>query len=154
MEVCSSPTLVQLAEGPRAEEPWRARWLRWAVEARSHRVILLVFSIWLLNAFDLVFTVLAHNQGLLHEENPVARTLLDLGTPSLVLFKVGLVFIGSYPLLRFRMARITEMGTIMILVAYALLSVHWAECYELYTLTATNNIHIAEISGEDVGTQP
>lgn len=134
-----------------AVDPPRVRPTHGSFCARSRRVILLVLAIWLINAFDLVLTVLAHGQGLLTEENPLARALLDMGTPSLVLFKVGLVLIGSYPLLRFRMARITEMGSVVILVAYTFLAVHWNECYNLYTLTATNNVHIAEISGAEIG---
>ncbi len=137
----------------RAVAPLRARWMNRAAGSRARRVIILVMGIWLLNAFDLMLTVLAHSQGLLNEENPLARALLGMGTPSIVLFKIGLVFIGSYPLLRYRVARITEMGTVVILVAYAFLAVHWNECYRLYTLTATNNVHIAEISGAEMVTQ-
>ncbi len=46
--------------------------MHWVAEARSHRVICLVLGIWLLNGFDLAFTILSHEQGVLHEENPVA----------------------------------------------------------------------------------
>ena len=151
MSLCPSPALANLAESACAVDSPQARPEHGSFCARSRRVILLVLAIWLINAFDLVLTVLAHGQGLLSEENPLARALLDMGTPSLVLFKVGLVLIGSYPLLRFRMARITEMGSVVILVAYTFLAVHWNECYNLYTLTATNNVHIAEISGADIG---
>jgi len=70
---------------------------------------------------------------------------LQLGVPSIVLFKIGLVLIGSYPLLRFRRARVTELGTLVILVAYAMLAVHWSECYELYTLAATNDVQYAGV---------
>ncbi len=134
--------------------PWYARPLDWIVEARSHRVILLVLSIWLLNAFDLLFTILAYEQGMLQEENPLARQMLHYGTPSIVLFKVGLVLIGSYPLLRFRTARITELGTLVILVSYALLAVHWSECYELYTATVTTSTNIAELGPVKTLTPP
>ena len=90
----------------------------------------------MLNAFDLILTILAQEQGLLHEENPFGRYMLRFGTASVVLFKVGLVMIGSYPLLRFRTARITELASVFILVAYAMLAVHWSQCYELYALAA------------------
>ena len=125
--------------------PWYAHPFDWIVEARSHRVILLVLCVWLLNGFDLVFTILAYEQGMLHEENPLARQMLQNGIPSIVLFKIGLVLIGSYPLLRFRTARITELGTLVILVAYALLAVHWSECYGYYTMTITESPNIAEL---------
>jgi hypothetical protein len=127
----------------RAERHWWARLINWIVEARSHRVICLVLGIWLFNGFDLAFTILSHDQGLLHEENPLARHMLAYGTASIVLYKIGLVLIGSYPLLRFRAARITELGSFMILIAYGLLAVHWAECYSLYDFTALHNIELA-----------
>ena len=63
-------------------------------------MILLVLCIWLLNAFDLAFTVYAHQQGVLHEANPVARGMLEGGTVVIMLYKVGMVLIGSYPLMR------------------------------------------------------
>ena len=121
------------------------------VNARAHRVLLLVCGIWLLNAFDLVLTVTAYKQGFLQEGNPLARYMLQLGTPSVVLFKIGLVLIGSYPLLRFRHARITEIGTIVILMAYALLAVHWSECYEMYTLVAGDDVYMAEMNSRVAG---
>jgi len=109
-------------------------WLHWIAEARAHRVILLVLGIWLLNGFDLAFTVISHQQGMLHEENPLARHMLHNGTASIVLFKTGLVLIGSYPLLRFRAARISELGAFTILFAYVLLAVHWAQVVDLNTI--------------------
>jgi len=124
--------------------PWWSRWIDWVVEARSHRVICLVAGIWILNGFDLAFTVLAHNQGMLSEENPIARFMLGRGTPSIILFKIGLVLIGSYPLLRFRRARVTEMGAFVILIAYATLGVHWKECYDLYAFTAEHSLELAQ----------
>jgi hypothetical protein len=126
--------------------------LEWAVEARAHRVVLLVLGIWLLNGFDLVFTILSHQNGVLDEENPVARHILRNGIGSIVMFKIGLVLVGSYPLLRFRTARITELGSIVILVAYAVLALHWSECFELYHITISNGgamrelAHIASMS--------
>ena len=121
-----------------------ARVIEWIVEARSHRVICLVLGIWLLNGFDLAFTILSHDQGMLHEENPLARHMLAYGTASIILYKIGMVLIGSYPLLRFRAARITELGSFVILLAYAFLAVHWSECYDLYSFTAAHNIEMAE----------
>jgi len=114
------------------------RWVEWIVEARSHRVILLVMGIWLLNGFDLAFTVIAHQQGLLHEENPLARHMLAYGPLSVILFKSGLVLIGSYPLLRYRTTRIGELGSLTILIAYVLLAIHWAQVVDLYAITVNN----------------
>ncbi len=125
---------------------WRRRFAQvvdWVVEARSHRVICLVLGIWLLNGFDLAFTILSHNQGMLHEENPLARHMLTYGVTSIVIYKIGLVMIGSYPLLRFRTARITELGSFAILLAYSVVAVHWSQCYDLYSLTAAHYVETA-----------
>jgi len=131
-----------------------AQVIEWIVEARSHRVICLVLGIWLLNGFDLAFTILSHELGMLHEENPLARHMLAYGTASIILYKIGLVLLGSYPLLRFRAARITEMGSFVILLAYAILAMHWSECYDLYSFTASHNIEMAQTQFQDVLNTP
>ena len=144
MTVYSPPAMAgRDVLAPRA---WHARLMDWAVEARSHRVILLVMGIWMLNGFDLAFTVIAYQQGMLHEENPLARHMLRNGMPSIVLFKIGLVLIGSYPLLRFRTARITELGSMVILVAYAMLAMHWSECLDLYATTVGHGVNIKDLA--------
>ncbi len=129
----------------RAHHPWTRRLVHWAVSARSHRIICLVLGIWLFNAFDLAFTVLSHQQGMLHEENPLARFMLERGIASIVLFKTGLVLIGSYPLLRFRTTRIAELAAYLIFAAYVLLAIRWSVCYELYAFTAPGDTNLADI---------
>jgi len=111
--------------------------------SRAHRVLCLIVGIWLLNGFDLTLTILAHQNGLLHEQNPFARQFLEQGALSIMLFKVGLVLIGSYPLLRFRRARIAELGALVVLGAYAMLAVRWSTCVDLYTLSLSNPITLA-----------
>lgn len=143
MSLCPTTALTDAL--PPLVRPWYVRLADWVAESRSHRVICLVMGIWILNGFDLTLTVIAHNLGVLDEENPLARTMLGFGTPSVILFKIGLVLIGTYPFLRYRRARIAELGTLVILVAYALLAVHWQECYEIYTLALSGNIHMAEL---------
>ena len=102
-------------------------------------------GIWLLNGFDLAFTIISNQHGLFEEENPLARQMLDQGIASIILYKIGLVLIGSYPLLRFRTARITELGTLVILLTSALLAFRWSTCFELYTLSLSNSLNITEI---------
>jgi len=143
MTWCPTTQLSNTTGGDGMHQSWTTRLIHWVAEARSHRVICLVLGIWLFNGFDLTFTVLSHQQGMLHEENPLARHMLQYGTLSIVLYKIGMVLIGSYPLLRFRRARITELGTYVILAAYAFLAVHWATCYELYTMSATDSVDLA-----------
>jgi hypothetical protein len=123
-------------------------------EARSHRVICLVLGVWLLNGFDLAFTILAHQHGLLHEENPLARRMLSHGTTSIVLFKIGLVLIGSYPILRFRMRRISELAAVLVLAAYVMLAIRWSTCVDLYSAAAGHYFDLAGVPPlTDTGTQ-
>ncbi len=140
-----TPELSNAAGSLTARSAWAVRLLHWVADARAHRVICLVLGIWLLNGFDLVFTVMSHQHGMLHEENPLARHMLQYGTASIVLYKAGLVMIGSYPLLRFRKARIAELGSFVILAAYAFLALRWSTCVELYTFTATGADNFAGI---------
>jgi len=145
MQLVPTATLPEVVDAQPRQRASFNEWLRRVAGARSRRVICLVAGIWLLNAFDLMLTILAHQQGMLYEGNPIADYLLRLGVPSLVLYKIGLVLIGSYPLLRFRLARVTELGTIVILVSYAFLAVHWSECYKLYALAANADVRVVEI---------
>ena len=86
-----------------------------------------------------------HEHGMLHEQNPVARHVLAQGHLSVMAFKFGLVLIGSYPLLRFRRARIAELGAFVVFVAYALLAVRWSVCFKLYALTLNADGNLAEL---------
>jgi len=152
---CTAPTVGALASA-RVHPSWWSRLIDWIVEARSHRVICVVLGIWLLNAFDLTFTILSHEQGLLHEQNPLARHMLQNGTPSIMLYKIGLVLIGTYPLLKFRKARITEMAALLVFLSYATLAVRWSTCYELYCAAFPDNTNIAVVTddGEASASQP
>ena len=137
------------AQGETGTDRW-CRCVSWIVRARAHRVVCLVLGIWLINAFDLILTILSHEQGVLVEQNPLARHMLELGVLSLILYKTGMVFIGSYPLLKFRTARITEWGTLVILLSYATLAIRWSNCYEAYAVALSANPHMVELNAEAV----
>ena len=125
--------------------PWTSRLAHWVAEARSHRVICLLIGIWIFNGFDLAFTILSHEQGLLREANPLASHMLQQGTLSIVLFKTGLVLVGSYPLLRFRTARIAELAAYLIFVAYAMLAFRWSIYFEFFTANMPSPKDFAEL---------
>lgn len=147
-DMTSLPTtpLADSGQLARGDRPWLSRVIQWAVEARSHRVICVLIGIWLLNAFDLMFTLLSNEQGVLHEENPLARHVLQNGFVSVILFKIGLVLIGSYPLIRFRRARVTELGTYLIFAAYAVLAFRWSTYYHLCSAAAVGGTDFAELN--------
>ncbi len=62
--------------------------------------------------------------------------MLKFGLLSVVLYKIGLVLIGTYPLVKFRTARITELGALVVLIAYATVAIRWSQCYDWYSLSA------------------
>lgn len=147
----SQTSLLPDATGLSApRETWTTRCVAWVAAARAHRVICLVMGIWLLNGFDLVFTLLSYKHGLLQEQNPVARLMLGNGTSSIILFKIGLVLIGSYPLLRFRRTRIAELASYLVMAAYVILAVRWSTCFELYAAVLPGDIDLAELQDLDV----
>jgi hypothetical protein len=139
-------TAQQLVPPPQARQPSfldypaLACLSDWMACSRTHRVICLVAGIWLTNAFDLLLTLLSAKDGLLVELNPIADHMLQQGTVPVVLYKIGLVLIGTYPFLRFRHTRIAELGALTCLCFYAVLAVHWNACYEVFALADTNNL--------------
>ena len=139
-----APISTSTEQSGLTQQSWTAHLVHWIVDTRAHRILCLLIGIWIFNAFDLMFTILSHQQGMLHEENPLARHMLQHGILAIVLYKVGLVLIGSYPLLRFRRARITELGAIVILVTYAILAVHWTQCYEQYSISASTTVNFSD----------
>lgn len=145
MSSCLTTGSAGVPSQPEAETNWWNRYVSWVVAARSHRVMCMILGIWLINGFDLVFTILSHEQGVLVEQNPLARKMLELSVASLVLYKIGLVLIGSYPLVKFRTARITEWGTLVVLLCYATLAVRWSDCYEAYSVALSANPHLIEL---------
>ncbi len=140
------PIPTELLRPPRRSlaQSW-AGFVEWYAASRSHRVVILVLAIWVINSFDLMLTLISHQQGMLDEENPVANYFLRQGTASVILYKAGMVLIGSYSLLRFRHTRIAEMGAFIVVMVYALLAVRWQACCELYTLTYNAAVHTGEI---------
>ncbi len=102
-------------------------------------------GLWLINGFDLVLTLLAHEQGILDEQNPIARHLLPMGMPFLVAFKLGLVVTGSIIFIRYRQHRLSEMTAALLLIIYAGVAVRWHLCYQLYSLSSGLPVTNSEI---------
>jgi len=122
-----------------------ARFFNWASSSRSHRVVCLLIGVWLISAFDLVLTVAAHDQGLLHESNPIAARILPHGAMAIAAYKIVLLALPSVVLFRNRDRVLTEIASAGVLVIYAIVAVQWRLCYELYTLTSALDIQGGEI---------
>jgi hypothetical protein len=78
--------------------------------------------------------------------------MLQNGTASIALYKIGLVLIGTYPLLKFRTTRIAELASMVVVLAYASLAMRWSACYELYAATFTGNLNVAEFDLPNMAT--
>ena len=97
---------------------------------RGRRVIMLLLLACMLNAFDLIFTLLACRHQYFIEFNPFARRLI--ATPStLVAFKVSFVGLGSLVMFRFRSHQLAEIGCWGVCTFYSILAAVWWRFYQL-----------------------
>lgn len=114
---------------PRKRWADRLRALRGdALAARSRRVILLVVGLWILNLFDLNFTILACRIGDFKELNPLASGLLN--SPRLLsVFKIALLSLSTGVFLVFRRRALTEAGCWLLFGVYSVLSFMWMQYF-------------------------
>lgn len=105
---------------------------RWLLR-RPVRIALLLLAVWLMNGFDLLFTILAAQLGSFIELNPVAATFINgqnyaaLGT-----YKAALVVIGTCLLWRCRYHRLSELGCWMLFFLYSGLAWRWLRYYQVW----------------------
>ena len=84
----------------------------------------LLAVLWVLNFFDLAYTIHAHQTGKFFELNPVARGLLN--SPwALAGFKCLAVGLGSVILMSLRRHRLTELAAWLLCLAYLALAIRW-----------------------------
>lgn len=96
---------------------------------RPYRVVVVLAAVWVLNGFDLAFTLHEVPRGFT-EANPVAALLLG-GPPELVVaYKAKLVLWASLILIGLRQHRLTEWACWFLLAAYCLVALRWASYYE------------------------
>ncbi len=84
----------------------------------------MLLLLWVINAFDLVFTLLAVRTDRFEEANPIAAPLLD-NPGLLVTFKVLAVLFASIIILKFRRRLLTEIGCWGLCLTYTLVSACW-----------------------------
>ena len=106
--------------------------LRWRkLFRRPRRVLAMLIILWLLNIFDLLFTLMAHELGGFLEVNPVARVFLATGLlNNLVAYKVTLCLFGSLLLFRVRFHPFSEYGCWVGLVVYGYVSLLWLRYFQ------------------------
>ena len=97
---------------------------------RGRRVFLLVVMLWVLNAFDLKFTLLAQHIGGFTEMNPIASMFVSNST-ALIAYKFGLIIPATAVFLVLRRRAITEIGCWLLLAAHVALAFVWQEYYTM-----------------------
>jgi hypothetical protein len=96
-----------------------------AVFGRERRIFWLFIGIWIVNGFDLGFTQLAFEQGVLEELNPLACHLLPHGFGVLVLYKCAMLGAGTLILWRYRQYSLAE-GVLWLYAMFCVfLAVQW-----------------------------
>jgi hypothetical protein len=100
-----------------------------ALEARERRLLLLLAGIWIVNLFDLGFTLLALEQRLLVELNPLATWLLPYGPTALAGYKLVLVSLGTAILWCYRRHHLAETAVWVIAILCVMVALTW---YRLY----------------------
>lgn len=122
------PTAQQSGDVAIVLPPRKAPALRRPVWGRSQRVLYALAAIWVLNFFDLGFTITESKAKLFRELNPLAATMMD-HPHALVLYKTSLVVIGSWLLLRYRRRRLTELACWLLLATNGYVGIRWQQYY-------------------------
>jgi hypothetical protein len=89
----------------------------------------LLIGVWVVNCFDLQLTLLAAQQRMLWELNPVVGHLLPFGPKALTCYKFALLAMGSLILWRYRSYRIAAAALWVVAISCVVLSLVW---YQLY----------------------
>ncbi len=97
-----------------------------ASQPRTRRIVLLLVAIFAMSAFDLLFT-LTYLQGVgMVEVNPVARKVMEFGSPTLLsVWKLGIVGGACLVVYLGRQARVAEAGAWFACLALMALTLHW-----------------------------
>lgn len=115
------------------------RWL-----TRPRRVLLTLAAIWVINVFDLGYTLLEAQYAGFIEVNPVAARLIDAAPGVLISYKAALMLTSSTILLLCRRHRIVELGCWLLLAVHAQLALRWCWYFEERLLALDDpatNIH-------------
>jgi hypothetical protein len=113
---------------PRSRVAALVRSFRWLT--RPRRVLLVLSAVWVLNIFDLGYTLLESLHNGFIELNPLAARLVGESPAALVGYKAALIAISSAILLVFRRQRVVELGCWFLLAVYLQVAVCWAFYYE------------------------
>ena len=101
-----------------------------AMRSRPRRVVWLLVLLWMLNIFDLTYTILAYRIGDFEEMNPIASQMLQQSW-MLIAFKLTGISLGTLILLMLRRHRLAELVSWLICLVYTALAFSWMTYYSL-----------------------
>jgi hypothetical protein len=104
------------------------RCFRWLI--RPRRVLLLLTAVWIVNIFDLGYTLLESTRRDFIEVNPFAAKLVGASPEALVVYKATLVVLSSAILLAHRRHRIAELACWFLFAIHLYVGICWARYYE------------------------
>ncbi|MEP0842758.1 MAG: hypothetical protein HRF43_08605, partial [Phycisphaerae bacterium] len=95
------------------------------LRARSRRLFYLLLGAWIINLFDLCLTLLAEQQNMLVEMNPLAARVIPHGPLAVVVYKFAMLSIGTGVLWYCRRHWVTEPAVWMYVFLCIGLSFWW-----------------------------
>lgn len=146
-----SAELAQLAAAApdSIARPCRARALepfRWLI--RPRRVLIALAAVWVINVFDLGFTILEAGRFTFVEMNPVAANLIHAPPYALAVYKFTLLSIGTVILLSYRRHRVCELACWFVLAAYVALAFRWSAYYDHVAVTLDDPVvNVCPVTG-------
>lgn len=114
--------------------PWVLRW----EHARPRRVLLLLAAVWIIQGFDLGFTVFAHEYGMFLELNPLGAWALQYGPIGAILFKAAMLAFSSIILWCFRKRLLSECLLWLVVFACVGLALRWQNYIAILAENPTN----------------
>jgi len=93
-------------------------------------VLLVLAAVWVINVFDLGYTLLESLHSGFIEMNPLAAKLIGGSPEVLVSYKTALLAVSSTILLIYRRQRVAELGCWFLLAVYLHVAICWCYYYE------------------------
>ncbi|MGB9626498.1 MAG: DUF5658 family protein [Phycisphaerae bacterium] len=107
-------------------------WCRRFHRNRPRRVLLLLAAVWIVQGFDLGFTLVAHQSGTFAELNPAGGWLLQRGPVAVIVFKAALVLLASVILWCGRTRLLSECLLWLVAAACVGLALRWRDYFTFF----------------------
>jgi len=127
-----------------ADKPGES-WCRRFHRNRPRRVLLLLAAVWIVQGFDLGFTLVAYQSGTFAELNPAGGWLLQRGPVAVIVFKAALVLLASVILWCGRTRLLSECLLWLVAAACVGLALRWRDYFTFFH----ENVHDIAIVQSD-----